>query len=483
VKWIHAAALFLSGLLVLFCAPAADAASNLAGIRVERSTGGNTLVTLTFAGPPPAGWHVNGIGTRTVTLVLPQTARAATLPALYAGVDAIQSVRVSSAATELDVFISLVDVAQVFSASSANTISVVIGPVARLPAPHAAAARPISQPAASTGAAYEVVPLKYADVSEVVGILVPGQTIAPNDTFQPAASIFTLPTQPGQQAPQQYTAPSAALAQPESIGERINDNVAIDRRLNAVVLSGTPDEVARLKAEIAQIDVPLPGVMLACEVVELTQTAAHDLGLDLTAGSGTPVAGGGGTLASGGLPQFRAEFQANLFATVAHGGGQILATPRVVALNGTSAQILTGDALPIISTTLYPGSPPITQQTVNYIAVGVNLQIQPRITTDGFVTSHIFAEVSSVTAYVPTQQGNVPQISLRQATTSATVADGEPFAIGGLLQSNEIENLSKIPGIGDLPIIGGLFRVRHDMTVKSNLYIIITPHIIKPATR
>jgi general secretion pathway protein D len=120
----------------------------------------------------------------------------------------------------------------------------------------------------------------------------------------------------------------------------------------------------------------------------------------------------------------------------------------------------------------------VTQTTVSYIAVGVNLQIQPRITEDGYVTSHVFAEVSSVAAFVATQQGQVPQISLRQATTQATVKDGESFIIGGLLQQEEITNMSKIPFLGSLPIIGGLFRVRHDSSTRTNLYIFITPHII-----
>jgi general secretion pathway protein D len=182
---------------------------------------------------------------------------------------------------------------------------------------------------------------------------------------------------------------------------------------------------------------------------------------------------------SGNTPQFHANLAANLFATIARGGGKILATPRVLAVNGTPAQILTGDALPIITTTTFPGPPIVTQQTVTYIAVGVNLQIQPRITQDGFVTSHIYAEVSSVTAFIPTQQGNVPQISLRQTSTTATVADGQPFAVGGLLKDEEIENMSRVPGLGSLPIIGGLFRVRHDTATKTNLFIFITPHVIR----
>ncbi len=368
----------------------------------------------------------------------------------------------------------------VFSSSASDTISIVAGTPIWQQGPQQGS--PAKAPPAISGSRIEVVPLKYADVSEVVGILVPGQSIAPNDTFQPAGSIFSLPTSPGVNQPEPYQPPQGESGEPQSVGERINENIAVDRRLNAIVLSGTPQEIAALKAEIAKIDVPLASVMLSCQVVELSQTAAHDLGLDFTGGAGTPVGSAGGTLTSGSLPAFHAGFQANLFATISKGEGRILATPRILALNGTPAQILTGDALPIVSTTIYPGPPTITQQTVNYIAVGVNLQISPRITSDRFITSHIFAEVSSVTAFVPTQQGNVPQISLRQATTMATVADGQPFVIGGLLQDEEIVNLAKIPGIGDLPLIGALFRVRHDTESHTNLYILITPHIIQPGS-
>ena len=153
----------------------------------------------------------------------------------------------------------------------------------------------------------------------------------------------------------------------------------------------------------------------------------------------------------------------------------MLARPQIVAQSGTSASILTGDALPILSSITYAGSAPVVQQQVQYVNVGVNLQIQPRITTDGYVTSHIYSEVSSVTGYT----GSYPQISQRVASTTATVRDGESFVIGGLIQENEINNLAKIPGLGDLPLIGSIFRTRHDSMSRTNLYIVVTPKIVR----
>lgn len=418
--------------------------------------------------------------------MLPDTAaNSAIARDRYPHVNAVAGITLTQTAGELDVAVHLTGAAAVTTSATGSSIVLDVG----APAAREQQAQSIAPPPAASseaGRTYEVVPLKYADVSEVVGVLVSGTQIPPNDSFQPEGSIFTLPTSVnGAPSVAQTAFNVPAPQQPQSYGQRIDDNIAIDRRLNAVILSGTPAEVAALKAAIAQIDVPLPSVMLECEVVELSETAAKDLGLQLASGQNAPIVIGSASTQTG-TPDTRgglllsAGLTAQLFATIAHGGGRILATPRVLALNGTPAQILSGDALPLIQTTIFPGNPPTTQITTSYIAVGVNLQIQPRITEDGFVTSHIFAEVSSVTAFVPTSQGPVPQISLRQSSTSATVADGTPFVIGGLLRDEEITNMSKIPILGDLPIIGGLFRVRHDTLTHTNLFIFITPHIVRP---
>ena len=266
----------------------------------------------------------------------------------------------------------------------------------------------------------------------------------------------------------------------------MNDNVGYDRRLNAIILYGTPEQIAQYKTFIAAVDIPVPSVMLECAVLELDETAAKNLGIDYTNPAGALASGnaalgptGNSSLGGFSAPNLTATLQANLYLTITHGGGKILATPRVLALNGVPAQILSGDALPIAQTTTIPsGNSYLTQSTINYIAVGINMQIQPRIDPNGFVTSHIFAEASSVTQYVNTGGQSVPQVSLRQVTTEATVKDGQPYILGGLLLDEEIDSLSKIPGIGDLPLIGGFFRVRHTTTQRTNLYIIITPHII-----
>lgn len=107
--------------------------------------------------------------------------------------------------------------------------------------------------------------------------------------------------------------------------------------------------------------------------------------------------------------------------------------------------------------------------------VGVTLQIAPRVTSDGFVSSHIFCVVSSVTGYL---QG-YPTISQRQAQTYATVRDGEAFVIGGLTQESSIATRARIPILGDLPVLGVLAGVHKLNRAKTELYILVTPRIVR----
>ncbi len=263
--------------------------------------------------------------------------------------------------------------------------------------------------AAGEGEAFEVVQLKYADVSEIVGLLTGDQTVRPNDSFAPQEPNFgSAALQGGYYStgfPTTAAAPSftAAGGPSESLGRAADDTVGIDRRLNAVILKGPPDRVARLKEEIAKLDIPVTSVVLETVFVELTETGARNLGLDLNnasnqVGTATYVFSNGypglaDTPRRGGVA---VSLQAALYAQIAKGNGRIVSRPRIAAQNGSAAKIVTGDALPILTSIALSGVNAVQQQ-VQYVNVGVTLQIAPRVSEDGFVTSHVFAVVSSVT--------------------------------------------------------------------------------------
>ncbi len=325
---------------------------------------------------------------------------------------------------------------------------------------------------------YQLVLLKYADVSEVVGLLTDG-SVKSNDVFIPQEPSFgsnsltgnTYQPQPASQAPGTTDAP---------LGESINASIAIDRRLNAIWLRGSPDEIARLKAMIAMIDIPVDSVILETQMVELTETGSKDLGIDFTNANGQL---GVATFQSGqfippGVPAGNHlssfQFQAALYAEIRKGNGRIVSKPRIAAQSGSTAKIITGDALPILTAITLSGVNGVSQQ-VQYVNVGVTLQIAPRVSADGFVTSHVYAVVSSVTGF---SQG-YPTISQRQAETSATVRDGDSFVIGGLTQDENITNKGKVPILGDIPILGEVFKNTHNTRSRTELYIIVTPHIVR----
>ena len=163
-----------------------------------------------------------------------------------------------------------------------------------------------------------------------------------------------------------------------------------------------------------------------------------------------------------------------LYAQIAKGEGRIVSKPRIAAQSGGSAKIVTGDALPILTSIALSGVNAVQQQ-VQYVNVGVTLQIAPRVSDDGMVTSHVFAVVSSVTGF---SQG-YPTISQREASTSATVRDGESFVIGGLAQESDLKRRTKLPIVGDMPVFSSLFDAENSTRSKTDLYIIVTPHIVQ----
>ena len=352
------------------------------------------------------------------------------------------------------------------------------------------AAPPIASPGliADEGEDFVIVKLKYADVSEIVGLLTGNQSIKSNDDFTPQEPNFGsngatsagylgsggLPAAPI------LSAPNGIIVSNDSVGQAVDGTIGIDRRLNAVILRGPPARVAVIKHEIEMLDVPVTSVVLETQFVELSETGARNLGLDFNNANGQIGAvnvsyskGFPGVSDTPRLGGVNANFQVALYAQIAKGEGRIVSKPRISAQSGETAKIVTGDALPILTSIALSGVNAVQQQ-VEYVNVGVTLQIAPRISDDGFVTAHVFAVVSSVTGF---SQG-YPTISQREASTSATVRDGETFVIGGLTEESRIANKSKLPLLGDIPLIGTLFTVEHTNQSKRDLYIVVTPHIV-----
>jgi general secretion pathway protein D len=363
-------------------------------------------------------------------------------------------------------------------------------------------------PAPSTPGGQQItklIRLHYADVSEVVGILTSNGEVAPTSVFNPQPSQFGSQPDQGTFGGGGFQGPlnggfngggfQGGFQQPfggynnnnygenaNAMGQRISDNIAIDRRLNAVILTGTPAEIAQAEQMIKLLDVPVQSVLLDTEVLEVTESGAKALGLDYNQTTTDPItrifnsqAAILGALPAGAVPGSLA-IQSNIFLLVSKGLARVLASPKILTEDGVPASILTGDSLPIRVTTPvgFNGATAVSSQ-VEYINVGVNLQILPHITTAGGVNADIYSVVSSVTGFT---SSNDPQISTRQAQTRVNLLEGQTLVIGGLLQQRDIRNLQKIPILGDLPLVGALFRFYTETRQDTNLIITITPHIV-----
>ncbi len=346
---------------------------------------------------------------------------------------------------------------------------------------------------AATNDGVTIIPLSYADVSEVAGLVRSGVTVPSVEDFS-AQSPFAAPTPassssssygspPTANAPSYVTLPTHALVPKDKPqGVYIDNRMSVDRRLNAVILRGTPAEIAPYERLIKLVDTPQRSVLLDTQIVELTETGESDLGINYSPGgqlaSATFNAGtalGASAVNGSGKPSTSLSLSAKLLALQQKGQAKILAQPRILALDNRMAAILSGEAVPIFTNVVVPsGGTTILQQQLQYINVGVSLEILPRIAASGTVTADIFSEVSSILSYVQT----APRIAVRQELTAATVKDGQSVIIGGLLQDQEISSFSKIPGLGDIPILGAFFRSRTSTSQKTNLYLVITPHVL-----
>lgn len=454
--------------------PAFAAVSNaLASVKLTSQPNGGAELLVTFSQRIPQ-FTLSGENTPDVELTFSDVQLGA--PPSPGSAGAIKSVTFAAKGSGFTMHIALTGSNAIGVNRSANALDILVAGVAAPASLRARSGSPHPTGAASL-ASVEVVPLKFADVSEIAGILA-GAQIAEQSSYHRPVSIFGLPQAAGGA---QYGGGSAGVFAPPTPAppgaERVTPNLAVDRRLNAAVLSGTSDQVQTLRDLIARIDVPAPAVDLDCDVVELTRQGALDAGIDFNSSGAFASASLFATNRS--APQTYAAFAARLLAQTRNGNGRLLASPRVSAPSGQLVTLIDGDALPVVSSHLLGGAPPVVQEDVSYINVGVHVDVQPRVSAAHTVTTHIFAEFSDVTARKAGPQGTVPQVTLRQTSTAAVAADGQPFVIGGFLHAADRTTYTRTPVLGYLPLVGALFRVKHSTREETNLYILITPHIVR----
>lgn len=263
------------------------------------------------------------------------------------------------------------------------------------------------------------------------------------------------------------------------------ENFSIDPYNNRVSLRGTAEEVAAAERALEKLDKELDQVVIEARFVEISQDDLKQMGVKLgaqkdrlsatsdTSGNG---AGTGLSVTFDTLADLAKRFNVTLDALQRITTGKTLTNPRVSALDGRTAWILVGEKFPI-ATRDRDGLVSFT-----YINTGIVLAIRPRIADNGEINIWLKPEVSSITGWVgnPNSSANnaAPIITTREAMSDLRVKDGDSIIIGGLKTNEDIVTKTKVPVLGDAPIIGKLFRGKQVTKNNSELVIIITPRIL-----
>lgn len=179
------------------------------------------------------------------------------------------------------------------------------------------------------------------------------------------------------------------------------------------------------------------------------------------------------------------DYQVTLRAIAQTGNARVLSRPSILARNNQPATITVGQSVPLITSVSYNGLNGTPINAVTYTSVGVILRVTPFITADGLVEMMVSPQISSIdpNLSIPISAGvNAPVIDVRSADTVAVTADGQTIIIGGLMEADKSQTDTKIPFLGDIPLLGNLFKRRQRSDTKTELLIFLTPHIVQNPT-
>jgi len=237
-------------------------------------------------------------------------------------------------------------------------------------------------------------------------------------------------------------------------------------RPTRLILIGPKDKIDMARTLLEQTDLPQPLVRIEAYVVEVDTVYMKNLGLNWDV-SGTNFtfnqpAGAGGLITGAG------HATVALSALISQNHARMLASPNISVVDNEDASIFIGELRRFLGdTVLTPNAG--TLQAVDSLPVGIALLIRPRIHPDGQVTLKVHPVISAVTSTV----NGLPQTSSREADTTVRLRQGEELVIGGLDQTEVTKNVQKLPILGDLPLIGELFRNRTTTINKTTVVVII----------
>lgn len=330
-----------------------------------------------------------------------------------------------------------------------------------------------------------------------------------------------------QQVTQSVGDPNSIAAEGEGGGGTQRASIAVDNATNALVVSAPPETQQAIQMVIEQLDIRRAQVLVEAIIVEVSDTAAHELGLqyilsgsgqsglpfsmanysdtapNILAATGALVATSqdadsdvtrelqrtaiqslfglnGFALGGAGLTSGGTLFGVILNALDQDDESNILSTPSLMTMDNETASIIVGSEIPITTGEALGVNNSNPFRTVERKDIGVQLNVLPQISEGDTIKLFISQEVSSVQGVVgPT----VPELitSKRRIETTVSVDDGEILVLGGLIENDEQVTVDKVPFLGDLPVLGAAFRSEARSNRRTNLMVFIRPTIIRSA--
>jgi general secretion pathway protein D len=352
--------------------------------------------------------------------------------------------------------------------------------------------------------------VRNSSVDEVIRLLAATQGI--ERKILNANSVLIYPSTPAKQKSYQdlvtraFYLAYADVKQAQTMVRQLvkTRDVFIDDKINLMVVKDTPEAVRLTERLVAALDVADPEVVLEVEVLEISRNKLTQLGLDFpdqvgyglltptvsntvttntstttsTALGGTLLPGNVNLRSTGSLVPFVANPALVLNLKKDDGDTRLLANPRIRVKNREKAKVHIGDKLPVFTTTATANVG--VSASVNYLDVGLKLEVEPAVSLDDDVAIKVGLEVSSISKEVTGPSGSLAyQVGTRSAGTVLQLHDGETQVLAGLISDEERNSANRVPGLGDLPVLGRLFSNERSSGSSTEIVLLITPRVVR----
>ena len=241
------------------------------------------------------------------------------------------------------------------------------------------------------------------------------------------------------------------------------EGISVSKKDNSLTVTTTTPNIKRVEELLKIKDVKRKQVSIQAKLIEISRSDQEKLGLEH----------GWNTFDSA-ITDWKFTHTIKLNAEKQLDNAKIIARPTISVLNGETGTVKLIDQIPILTTTSDNGE---TTTTVEYKDIGISLEVTPRISEDGSITMNIHPTSSILTKMIEKNDVVAPQTSSREATTVVRVNSNEDVIIAGLIKADDIENINKIPLLGDMPLFGKFFQNRSLNKSKTELIIVITPYV------